>query len=441
MTTSRQDLSPETTDAKRFYGIYIVVCSALIYFFNNGMTLFVPQNLFPRFMAEFQATAAEVSRTTALTLLVAAVMAPFTGSLIDRLGPLRILRIGLVWMAVCFAYYPFAASLSQLYLLHAGLAVGLSFSGLTVNVVLLSRWFVAKRGRVVGLLVASSSLAGFLLPTLISPLVNHPDWGWRWGFGLLSLLFCIIPVTLGWTVVKESPSEVNQHPDGFSQPSLEESSGVKKGLTLSQALRTRTLWCLAIGSGCLWFSIQALNSQATIFFEQEVGLTPQRATFLYSLLFGCSVAGKFLFGYLSDYIAKRRVMLMTTLILLAGCLLLFRPGSGGQLIEFTRSVPQLVLFTLVWGLGFGGSFTLIQLTVVESFGPRSLGKILGIIVFVDSMAATLGTLLISQMKTSTGSYLVPFLTLAGIAVVAVINVLLIQPPAYEYRPKHTPVGK
>ena len=42
-----------------------------------------------------------------------------------------------------------------------------------------------------------------------------------------------------------------------------------------------------------------------------------------------------------------------------------------------------------------------------------------------------GTLLISQMKTSTGSYLVPFLTLAGVAVVAVINVLLIQPPAQD----------
>lgn len=274
-------------------------------------------------------------------------------------------------------------------------------------------------------------LAGFVLPMLISPLVNHPEWGWRWGFGLLSLLFFIIPLTLGWTVIKESPGEVNQHPDGFPQPSLEGSSGIKEGLTLSQAVRTRTLWCLAVGSACLWFSITGLNSQATIFFEQEVGLTPQRATFLYSFLFGCSVAGKFLFGYLSDSIAKHRVMLMTTLILLAGCLMLFRPGSEDQLIALTRSVPQLVLFALLWGLGFGGSFTMIQLTAVESFGLRSLGKILGVIVFVDSFAAALGTYLISQIKTSTGSYLVPFLTLTAVAVVAVINVLLIPPPSYN----------
>ena len=57
--------------------------------------------------------------------------------------------------------------------------------------------------------------------------------------------------------------------------------------------------------------------------------------------------------------------------------------------------------------------------------------ILGVIVFVDSFAAALGTYLISQIKTSTGSYLVPFLTLTAVAVVAVINVLLIPPPSYD----------
>ena len=44
----------------------------LIYFFTNGMLLFVPPNLFPRFMEEFQATEAEVSRTSAITHAVAA---------------------------------------------------------------------------------------------------------------------------------------------------------------------------------------------------------------------------------------------------------------------------------------------------------------------------------------------------------------------------------
>ena len=50
------------------------------------------------------------------------------------------------------------------------------------------------------------------------------------------------------------------------------------GATLAVALRSRTLWCLALGSACLWFSIQAVTSQITIFLEREAGFAPVRAT-------------------------------------------------------------------------------------------------------------------------------------------------------------------
>jgi len=164
---------PEKT--KRFYGTYVAGTSMLIYFFTNGMALFIPPNLFPRLMEEFQATAAEVSTTVAITHLVAALLAPFVGHLVDRFGVIRTLRVGLIVMAVCFSLYPFAGSLVQLYWLHAGLGLGLILAGLLINVVLLSKWYVAKRGRAIGLLLASSSAAGFMLPPLISPLVTNPD--------------------------------------------------------------------------------------------------------------------------------------------------------------------------------------------------------------------------------------------------------------------------
>ena len=38
---------------KTFYGWYVAICCSLVYFFVNSMTLFVPQNLFPRLMEEF----------------------------------------------------------------------------------------------------------------------------------------------------------------------------------------------------------------------------------------------------------------------------------------------------------------------------------------------------------------------------------------------------
>jgi MFS family permease len=414
-------------EAKRFYGWYVAGACLLIYFFTNGMTIFVPQNLFPRFMETFDATEGEVSLTVALMFGLSAILAPFAGALVDRFGPLRIIRIGICIMAVCFTAYPFARSMMQLYVLHIGLAFGLVLGGLLVNVVLLSNWFVRRRGMVIGLLTAMSSLGGFVLPNAISPLVNDPELGWRWGIGALTAAFWIFVLLPGFLVLKQHPADVGQVPDGGpgAEPDPADNDDSLDGVSFGTALRSRTLWVLAIGSACLWYTFQAINSQATLFFELEIGLAPQEATRLYTMILGFSVAGKFMFGALSDRIAKRTVIRITTTVLLTGCLCLF--AFDGQTVGLATSTMQLTIFTIIFGLGYGGSFTMIQLVSVESFGQRALGKILGFIICIDSIGGMLGTILTGQLKTSTGSYLVPFTIVAIVAIVAFINVLLIRP--------------
>lgn len=397
----------------------------LIYFFTNGMAIFVPQNLFPRFMETFSATEGQVSVTVALMFFLSALLAPIAGVLIDRYGALRIIRIGLMIMALCFTLYPFAQSVQQLYILHVGLALGMVLGGLLVNVVLLSHWFVKHRGTVIGLLVAMSSVSGLLLPNFISPLVNDPAYGWRWGFGSLSAAFWILAILPGFFLLKERPADVGQFPDGAAAPPADVPAAPIDGVSFRTAIRSRTLYVLAFGSACLWYTFQGINSQVTIFFELETGMEPQQATFLYSMIFGFSIAGKILFGAISDRFQKRRVMLAASILLLLGCLLVF-DVSGGALV-LTNSVYQLMAFTVVFGLGYGGSFTMIQLVCVESFGQRSLGKILGIVIGIDSIGGSLGTWLTGQLKTSSGSYLLPFSIVAIVAAVGLCNVLLVRP--------------
>jgi nitrate/nitrite transporter NarK len=120
-------------------------------------------------------------------------------------------------------------------------------------------------------------------------------------------------------------------------------------------------------------------------------------------------------------------MLAASLILLGGCLLLFTPGPAG--IGLTNDLARLIIFTVVFGLGYGGSFTMIQLVCIESFGQQSLGKILGIITFIDAMGAAAGTIIAGQLQTATGDYLLPFGIVTIIAAIAVINVLFIRPVA------------
>jgi len=388
------------------------------------MTLFVPQTLFPRLMEEFGSNEAEISLTVTITLLFASLFAPFAGMLIDKFGALRIMRIGIVLMAVTYSLYSFSDSISDLYRLHFLLAIGLVLSGLVVNVIIVSNWFVKHRGKVIGMLVASSSLGGAVLPLMISPIVNDPELGWRWGFGLLSILFWLFAVIPAYTFIKEKPSNLGLFPDGLPKI-LEPSDNGIASVTLLTALKSRALWCLGIGSACLWFSIQGLNSQITIFFEQEAAFSPQQAVFLFSTLFWFSFIGKFAFGAISDTVPKRTVLLITSIILFLGTLLLFDFDSNQ--ISLTKNPTKLGLFTVVFGLGFGGSFSMIQLVAVEIFGPAYLGRILGIITFIDGMGAALGTNLLSQIKTDTGSYLLPFSIVTIVSLIAIINVFLIRP--------------
>ena len=410
--------------AQFFYGWYVAIGCTLIYFFTNAMTLFVPQTLFPRLMEEFGSNEAEISLTVTITLLFASLFAPFAGMLIDKFGALRIMRIGIVLMAVTYSLYSFSDSISDLYRLHFLLAIGLVLSGLVVNVIIVSNWFVKHRGKVIGMLVASSSLGGAILPLMISPIVNDPELGWRWGFGLLSILFWLFAVIPAYTFIKEKPSNLGLLPDGLTKI-LEPSDNGIASVTLLTALKSRALWCLGIGSACLWFSIQGLNSQITIFFEQEAAFSPQQAVFLFSTLFWFSFIGKFAFGAISDTVPKRTVLLITSIILFLGTLLLFDFDSNQ--ISLTKNPTKLGLFTVVFGLGFGGSFSMIQLVAVEIFGPAYLGRILGIITFIDGMGAAIGTNLLSQIKTDTGSYLLPFLIVTIVSLIAIINVFLIRP--------------
>jgi sugar phosphate permease len=416
-----------------YYGWFIAAVCVLVYFFTNGMTIFVPQNLFPRFMEDFGANTAQVSLTGTITFLGTAVMAPFVGWLIDRFGVLRIIHIGLIFLAICFCLYPFADSLEQLYVLHVGFALGLVLCGLMPNVVLLSAWFIRYRGAVIGLLTSASSMAGGLLPLAISPLVLNPDYGWRWGFGALAIAYLVFGLLPGLTALKASPAEVGAWPDGRRPEAMEDDAGAGEpdGIEFSVALRSRTLWALAFSSACLWYSIIAINSQATIFFEQDAGLSPADATLLYSAIFWSAIAGKFLFGAISDKFPKHRVMLITATLLFCGSLMVFSNGEEG--LQLTTDIQQLTAFAIVFGLGYGGSFTMIQLVCVDCFGQRALGKLLGIIIFVDSLGGAAGIQLAGQLRATSGTYLVPFMTVTVVALVAIIGVLFIKPLNKETR--------
>ena len=144
-------------------------CTLHLFDIDVSMTLFVPQTLFPRLMEEFAVNEAEISLTVARTLLFASILSPISGILIDKYGAVTVLKVGVIIMGLIYGFYPFATSIDTLYRLHFLMAIGLVCSGLGPNVIIVSNWFNEHRGKVVGMLVAGSSLGRLLTRTSLFP--------------------------------------------------------------------------------------------------------------------------------------------------------------------------------------------------------------------------------------------------------------------------------
>ncbi len=426
--------------SRLFYGWYIALAAVIIYYMTNGATISVPPVFYPKFIEEFQATEAAVSLCGAITMLLAGLLAPFGGALIDRFGVRRLMRSGILLLALSVTAYPLVTAVWHLYILHALFAVGLILCGLLINVVLLSNWFVVRRGMVIGLLVAGSSLAGATLPNVVAPIIAHPDLGWRWGYGVIAALVWLVAVPLTFFVIKEHPREVGQFPDGTApdtpnEPPNPSAPRALPGVPFSQAVRTGVLWFLALGSAFIWFAILAVQNQLVIYLKQDLGLSQELSAFYLSLIFMFSIAGKFGFGYLSDRMSKRTVMIVTTALLFVGSLLLldFRPDQGSLPLGLVRSQRQLGAFAVLFGLGYGGTFSMIQLMVAECFGPRELGRILGIVTLIDTLGAFAGITITGYLRTTTGSYFIPFLMVVLVSLLGLINVWFVRPLPYGRR--------
>ena len=119
--------------------------------------------------------------------------------------------------------------------------------------------------------------------------------------------------------------------------------------------------------------------------------------------------GKIASGFLADRFGRKRVFLTTLGIMAAGAIALTQPG---------REIlwAGLVLF----GLGWGGLYTLLQLLAADFFGPQHLGKILGAITVLDTLGGGLGPPVIGALRDSTGNYDSAFLLVAGLVIVALM---------------------
>jgi sugar phosphate permease len=382
------------------YHVVIAIMGSLILLISNGMALsgLTPFRL--EFIAKFGWTMQQMTLGDLISFGVVGVLAPLLGAVMDRVGVKKLMMLGGVVLALAYYSYGQVTTIAGTYGVHVLLGVGIALSGLVPTSRLIGRWFALKRGSAMGIALAGSSLAAYVFyPLAVKFIAAHGTTG---AFNRLSMAGLVLTVLVALFVL-DAPEE-----KGLSCYGEAPVSGDLPGLEFQAALKTTAFWCLALGAGMTFFSMLG-----TLFnLPQHMGdLGFDRATSGngLKLMLTAALVGKFAFGFLSDYAKPKAVYMGNLAVMALGALLMARADAD--------SVWSALI---VFGLGWGGLYTMLQLLAVESFGMRAAGKIMGTIAVFDAFGGGLGSFVMGVIRTQYGSYQAGFYLMFGLIIVAAL---------------------
>ena len=396
--------------------IILAVCFFTITF-TNGLTL-GGLVVFDRELLNYlsEVTGGEILRQElklkdAITLWSTAVFAFIAGIIIDRVGVRSLMVSGMFLLSATFYFYAKSDSLADMYIIHIFQGIVLSVSGMVINVVLISKWFNDNRGLAIGVLLAGTSVGNGIFPQINTYLLTISDGDWRQVMMWLALIpLAYAPIL--FALIKEKPEDVETKEDNEAKNDFKASS-IEGGFTLQETLMSSNFWFLSVMAFCTFYSILAMIGHVFLMLDGE-GYSPQISATGVSIIFIGGFIGKVISGKLAEMIGRKIVLVGGVAMMLAGSLLIVS--------SIFYKNPLLIWIGLtLYGTGWGGLYTLIQLLVADLFGLIAIGKIMGVINIIDTIGGGLGPIITAIIYDSTQSYLLPFLVISALLVIALIS--------------------
>jgi MFS family permease len=131
--------------------------------------------------------------------------------------------------------------------------------------------------------------------------------------------------------------------------------------------------------------------------------------------------GRMIIGTLNDRIGGKRSLITCFIILVCGLVWL----------QLSHASWMLFVFAVIYGFAHGGLFTVMSPTVAELFGTGSHGLLFGIVLFSGTLGGALGPLMAGSIFDLIGSYQLVFLILTAMAIVGIILIATLRPPAID----------
>ena len=414
-----------------YYGWIIVVTAAftmaVVYGFRYSFSVF-----FVAILDEFGWERASTAAILSVNIFVYGLFVVPAGVLVDRFGPRIVIPLGAVILTAAIILSSRASAQWHFFLLFGVIgAVGIAMAGYVPNFVVLTNWFVKRRGTAFGVAQAGNG-GSFVLAGLAQVLIATV--GWRNAYVVLGSVFGGLVVLLTVFLLRRYPRDLGLEPDGDSAEDAVETrprprhalqvvdeAWVNTRWTVGLAVRTRRFWALFFANMLLWGFGFALLVTHQAAYARDVGHEPSIIALMVGMYGVVNIVGNLL-GFLSDRYGREPVYTLGIVCASLGVvalLLAADPGRGWLLLAYSA----------LFGLGLGLVAPSQSASLADLFQGPNFGSINGLAVTSFGIGGSIGPWLAGFIYDQAQTYVPAFLLSLASILLACALIWVARPSA------------
>tara|TARA_B110000014_G_scaffold264053_1_gene263115 strand:- start:3072 stop:4352 length:1281 start_codon:yes stop_codon:yes gene_type:complete len=387
--------------------------------------------------SEFGWSRTQLSIAFSLGQLEGSIAAPIVGYLIDKIGGKKVACMGAIASSIGFLCLSQTVPITEsrdnwldptiFYISYITIMFGVTLGGWIPMTVIINNWFSKNRSLAMSIGSVGFSVGTFAIVPFLAILISAEDVGWQATALGLTIFFplLLIPII---KIIKNTPEEIGEIPDGKKRfervDSTTDTPTPIEGndFSLSEALREKVFWYLAVGHGASAMLTSTMMVHLILAFKHQ-GISLQTAAFIWGIAMGIGGVSQILGGFLGDRTPKHIA------VCLFGCI----QAIGVSVAVLVTNLWMAVLFSVVYGIGFGARAPITTSMRGDYFGRKSFGKIMGVSAMSMMLMTMFGPIFAGRLFDIQGDYKSGFLILAAVGFAGSLIFLLAKKP--------TPPGK
>ena len=429
MGISKQPSSgPAQRTNPKFYGWWMVGFALLINTAASGPIWGATGVWIRALELQFSWSRTQLTGAFSLAQFQGSLVGPVVGYLIDRLGPRRMVLLGLILIGIGFVLFSFTTNLVVFYLAFAVLMVGSSAGAWLPLMTALNRWFHRRRGSAMGIAGSGYFLGGMIAAPILAWSVDPDHFGWRATAFWIGIVFLAVAWPLS-RLIRNRPEEYGQLPDGDAVPAVPDGAAARldlrvasaerplEGFTVRQALRTRAFWFITFGHALSSMLIATMTVHMVPMLTDQ-GLSLQMAANAWGTMMAVGFAFQLIGGFIGDRVPKNLAIAFFSLV----------QAGGFAMAVLVDGTATAFVFAAVYGVGVGGRNPLTISIRGDYFGQKAFATITGLSMAPLYAFMVAAPLFAAFLFDARGSYTLPILVLAGLGVLGAFLFIFAKKP-------------